>query len=99
MYPDLLQDGLQIHHVRELWLWTPEQPNYRLDISDTFEKKKAALRLHRSQILDWADGPGGYEAAHEAFFKMITERNAAAGEGTNFQFAEAFVRITLPPRL
>ena len=99
MYPDLLQEGLKVHHVKEVWLWTPEAPNYRLDISDTFERKKEALRLHRSQILDWADGPGGYDEAHDNFFKMITERNAAAAEGTSFKFAEAFVRIKLPPRL
>ncbi|OGO38981.1 MAG: hypothetical protein A2147_11730 [Chloroflexi bacterium RBG_16_57_8] len=98
-FPDLLQRGLLPHKVKEVLLWTPEQPNYRLDITGTYEIKVAALRAHRSQILDWVDGPGGYEEADRAFFKMIEERNKAAAEGTEHRFAEAFVRVQIPPRL
>jgi len=35
-YPDLLEEGLQPHKVREVLLWGTENPNYRLDITDTF---------------------------------------------------------------
>jgi len=98
-FPDLIREGLQPHKVREVLLWTPEQPNYRLDITATYETKKAALRAHRSQIVDWIEPPGGYEEAERAFFKMIDERNAAAAEGTEYKYAEAFVRVPIPPRL
>jgi LmbE family N-acetylglucosaminyl deacetylase len=98
-FPDLLAEGLLPHKVKEMLLWSPDQPNYRLDITDTYEKKKSALRAHKTQIIDWIDPPGGYEEADKNFFKMIDERNAAAAEGTAFKYAEAFVRVPIPPRL
>jgi LmbE family N-acetylglucosaminyl deacetylase len=98
-FPDLLDQGLLPHKVKEVFLWSPEQPNYRLDITATFDIKKAALRAHKTQIIDWIEPPGGYEEADKAFFKMIDERNVAAAEGTQFKYAEAFVRVSVPPRL
>lgn len=86
-YPDLLEEGLKLHRVQEVLLWTPEEPDYRLDISDTFETKMAALRCHRSQI------------ESDDFFTMITESNRAAARGTEFTYAEAFVRVKIPQRL
>jgi LmbE family N-acetylglucosaminyl deacetylase len=98
-FPDLLAEGLLPHKVKEMLLWSPDQPNYRLDITDTYEKKRAALRAHKTQIIDWIDPPGGYEEADKNFFKMIDERNTGAAEGTAFKYAEAFVRVPIPPRL
>ena len=99
LYPDLLQEGLQVHRVKEVLLWTPEQPNYRLDITNTYETKMAALRIHKSQIFDIATDMGGFEQGQQAFFKMQADRNMASAEGTEHKFAEAFVRIKVPPRL
>ncbi|MFC1932924.1 PIG-L deacetylase family protein [Chloroflexota bacterium] len=86
-YPDLLEQGLQLHKVKEVLLWTPEEPNYHLDISDTFETKMDALRCHKSQI------------TYPEFFQLIESRNMAAAQGTEFKFAEAFVRIEVLQRL
>jgi LmbE family N-acetylglucosaminyl deacetylase len=49
-YPDLLEEGLQPHKVTEILLWGAEEPNYRSDITDTFDIKLAALRCHKSQM-------------------------------------------------
>ena len=51
-YPDLIEQGLQPHKVKEVLLWASEEPNYRSDITDTFDVKIAALRCHKSQLGD-----------------------------------------------
>jgi len=85
--------------VKEVWLWNPEQPDYRVDISDTYDTKVAALRCHESQIQDWADDLGSWEEAEKGFFEMTENQFIAAAEGTEFKYAEPFARIKMPPRL
>lgn len=52
-YPDLLEEGLQPHKVKEVLLWASmEDINYRSDITDTFDIKMTALRCHKSQVED-----------------------------------------------
>ena len=51
-YPDLLQEGLEPHSVKEMLFFASEEPNYRLDITDTFDLKLAALACHKSQVRD-----------------------------------------------
>ena len=85
-YPDLLEQGLQPHRVREVLLWGSEEPNYRSDITDTFDIKIAALRCHKSQI---GNNPAsGMEERMKQRYKM-------AAEGEDYELAEAFHRIEL----
>ncbi|MFC1982454.1 PIG-L deacetylase family protein [Chloroflexota bacterium] len=50
-YPDLLEEGLQPHKVKEVFLWASQDDvNYCSDITDTFDVKMAALRCHKSQV-------------------------------------------------
>lgn len=49
-YPDLLEEGLQPHKVKEILLYGAEDPNYQLEITDTFQLKLDALRSHESQV-------------------------------------------------
>ena len=49
-YPDLLTEGLLPHKVREMLFWAAEEVNLRLDVTETFDLKLAALRCHKSQI-------------------------------------------------
>jgi len=51
-YPDLLKEGLEPHKVKEVLLWGTEEPNYRSNVTSTFDIKIAALRCHKSQIGD-----------------------------------------------
>jgi LmbE family N-acetylglucosaminyl deacetylase len=86
-YPDLLQEGLEPHKVREMLFWASEDINYRRDITATFDLKLAALRCHKSQFtaLPFADV--------EARLRQRC-RDMAAEEA--FELAEAFHRIETP---
>jgi LmbE family N-acetylglucosaminyl deacetylase len=54
-HPELLEEGLEPHSVRELWLMASPQPNRAVDITDTFGTKLAALRHHESQVAHEVD--------------------------------------------
>jgi LmbE family N-acetylglucosaminyl deacetylase len=82
-YPDLLEEGLAPHKVREVLLWASEDPNYRSDITDTFDMKVAALRCHESQI--------GRVPSPE-LEKWLRQRQEEMAEGEDFELAEAFHR-------
>ena len=94
-YPDLLKEGLRPHNVKEVLLWASEDPDYRSDITDTFDIKIAALRCHKSQIEN--NLPPDWEDQLRQWF-----RNMAEGE--DFEFAEAFHcaevqwRVSRPPK-
>jgi len=49
-FPDHLEEGLETHKVRELFLWGTNQSNLEIDISNFFEKKIDALKEHKSQF-------------------------------------------------
>ena len=89
-YRDLLAQGLQLHRVKEILLWAAAQPNIRYDISDTFDIKMKACRIHQSQI-----GPQG----NPDFDKRLVETAGTVGKTENFKYAEAFHRIEVPQRL
>lgn len=84
-YPELLEEGLQPHKVREMWFWASDDVNYRLNVTDTFDIKLAALGCHKSQV---GDIPPEMRERMRDFARM----NA---EGEDFELAEAFHRIEL----
>jgi LmbE family N-acetylglucosaminyl deacetylase len=88
-FPDLLAEGYQMHKTKEVWLWATQEPNFRYDISDTFDIKMKAFACHKTQQ--------GEPFAE--FLKMFTERAAAAAKGTDYKLAEAFHRIEALQRL
>ena len=49
-YPDLLDERLEPHKVKEVLFWAAEKPNHHIDISATFDRKLAALQCHASQV-------------------------------------------------
>jgi LmbE family N-acetylglucosaminyl deacetylase len=83
-YPELLDEGLQPHTVREVLLWASEDMNYRSDITDTFDIKVAALRCHKSQL--------GQHPSPEVE-KFLRQRHQTMAEGEDFELAEAFHRV------
>ena len=89
-YPDLLQEGLRPHNVKEVLLWASEDPNYRSDITDTFDIKIAALRCHKSQVDN--NLPPDWENDLRQWFKSMAE-------GEDFELAEAFHREEIRWRL
>jgi LmbE family N-acetylglucosaminyl deacetylase len=87
-YPDLQEEGLQLHKVQQVLLWSPQEPNYRCNIEDTIDIKLEAVRCHQSQIPDFE---------HEK--KMILDMATRGAQGTEFKYAEAFVRVEIPQQL
>jgi LmbE family N-acetylglucosaminyl deacetylase len=85
-YPDLLEKGLQPHKVKEVLLWGADEPNYRTDITDTFDIKIAALRCHKSQI---SDNPSA------GLKEWLRERHKMLAQGEDYELAEAFYRLEI----
>ena len=85
-YPDLLEEGLQPHKVKEVLLWGADEPNYRTDITDTFDIKIAALRCHKSQI---SDNPS------TELEGWLRERHKMLAKGEDYELAEAFYRLEI----
>jgi LmbE family N-acetylglucosaminyl deacetylase len=85
-YPDLLEEGLQPHKVKEVLLWATDDPNYCTDITDTFDIKMAALGCHKSQIGDKI--PPQME-------EWLRERARNMAGGQDYELAEAFHRAEI----
>ncbi|MBI4180787.1 MAG: PIG-L family deacetylase, partial [Chloroflexi bacterium] len=85
-YPDLLEEGLQPHKVKEVWLTGSEEPNCRSNITDTFDVKIAAIRCHNSQV--------GNRLSPE-FEERMRERAKMMAEGEDYELAEAFYRVEI----
>ena len=51
-FPELLEQNLQPHSVKEVWLSLPETANIFLDVTDQWDKKIDALSCHKSQVGD-----------------------------------------------
>ncbi len=84
-YPDLLEEGLQPHKVKEVLLWGSEEPNYHSDITNTIDLKIAALRCHKTQV----------NSSSPELVQRIRERAKMMAEGEGFEFAEAFHRVEI----
>lgn len=85
-YPDLIEEGLYPHKVREILFWASEDVNYRSDITKTFPMKLAALRCHKSQV--------GHIPPQE-LKKRLRQRHKKMAEGEDSQLAEAFHRVEI----
>ncbi len=55
-YPELAADGFEAHTVPEVWVTSAnDRADHYVDITDTFDRKIAALRAHASQTAHMAD--------------------------------------------
>lgn len=84
-YPDLLTEGYLPHKVKEVLTWGSEEPNYIVDITDTFDVKIAALCCHKSQV-------GNNFPDVTKWIKAMAGR---AARGKKFKLAESFHRIKI----
>jgi LmbE family N-acetylglucosaminyl deacetylase len=86
-FPEHARAGLTPHKVKELLFhsFVPENANFYVDVTNTFDQKIKALALHKSQVPDIA-----------ALRERIRERAEAAGRLAGCKYAEAFVRLHLP---
>lgn len=82
-HPELLHDeGLEPWTVSEVWVMGRQSPGRVVDVTDTFERKLAALRAHTSQTEHMADLEGTIRGWLSA--------NARAGGLPEGRLAEAF---------
>jgi LmbE family N-acetylglucosaminyl deacetylase len=85
-YPDLIDEGLQPHKVREMLFWASEDINFRSDITETFDLKVAALRCHDSQMQALeVPNPEGW----------LRQRCKDIAKDEDFELGEAFHRIEI----
>lgn len=87
-YPDLIEEGLMPHKVKEILFWGAEDNNLRLDITSTFDIKLKALFCHESQIKD---------TDQKRVEKWLRERCRDMARETDFALAEAFHQVITPP--
>lgn len=85
-YPDLLEQGLEAHKVREVWLSAATDPDQFVDAGALVEKKIEAILCHVSQF----EKPGLEEGAPG---KWIRDRMRQMGRQVGFEYAEAFKRL------
>jgi LmbE family N-acetylglucosaminyl deacetylase len=89
-FPELLADeGLADHIVGEMWLLGGPSPNHFSDVTDTYERKLAALQRHISQMTDPA---GGAPANLHARLRANAERAGLPED----RLAEAFQVVVVP---
>ena len=77
IFPELLSEGYEPHHVSELYLSFSPEPNLHIDISATLDRKIAALLCHRSQV--------GPEAE-----QWVRQWDAEVGKAHEIPYAEPF---------
>ena len=101
-FPALARSGLEAHRVRRLYLFWPNDPNVRVDVTATIDRKIAALAAHASQIHEpakleeriraWAAEEGGPigVAAGEALRLVVIDDDEDEGPSLDTeQAAEA----------
>ncbi len=50
IFPELLDEGLEPHHVNEVYLMMSDKPNIAIDVTAVWDKKIQSLLAHRSQV-------------------------------------------------
>jgi len=79
-FPEHLDEGLEPHNVKEIFIWGNDEPNFSVDITDVVENKIQALLRHTSQFGEGAE-----------FLKFVRER----WKDESGRYFERFRRITL----
>jgi LmbE family N-acetylglucosaminyl deacetylase len=82
-FPELLDEGLEPHVVRELWVAGTSAADHFIDISSTIDTKVEALLAHASQV-------------EEQVREWMPQRARQVGEPHGLEYAEGFKRIQIP---
>ncbi len=84
-HPELALEGWEAWTVPEMWLMAHPQANTWVDITDTLDRKVAALLCHESQMTE----PSAIEERMRAWAASM----AAAGGLAEGRLAEGFLRV------
>ena len=83
IFPELLDEGLEPHHVKSVFVHGASRPDTFIDIAETLETKIAALREHKSQMGTWDPAA------------MITGWAKETGRRRKLDAAESYRRMVL----
>jgi LmbE family N-acetylglucosaminyl deacetylase len=83
IFPELLDEGLDPHEVRQVYIHGAERADTWVDIGETLDLKLAALRAHKSQMGEWDPD------------EMITQWAREQGKRRKLPAAEAYRRMVL----
>jgi len=83
-FPELLEEGLEPHHVAEVYISGAAEPDTEVDITDSLQRKVTALREHHTQVSD----PDGLE-------ERLREWHRVEDENGQVRYVERFRRIVL----
>jgi LmbE family N-acetylglucosaminyl deacetylase len=81
-FPELLQEGLKPHKIREVYFSGAPTSNFAVDISAAMDQKVASLRAHTSQLAEHFD----------ELEKLLRTWSAEAGKKHGMEYAEEFHR-------
>ena len=79
-----LDRGVGPWKVAELFMWSTNEANQIVDISETLDRKVAALEQHRSQFRDFPETA-----------RWLRRRSEELGERAGYRAAEGFRRVML----
>jgi LmbE family N-acetylglucosaminyl deacetylase len=82
-YPEQITDDVRDHRVSDVYFFSTEHPNYWVDISETIDKKIAALRCHVSQL------------GERDMDTFIRARARTVGQDHRMLYAEAFKHLPM----
>jgi len=82
-FPEQLTETILKHRVRQIYLFSSDQPNHWVDISSVIDKKIEALHAHASQVSADIDD-------------NIRQRGRVAGVEHRYTYAEVFHHLALP---
>ncbi len=82
-YPEQISGNVRDHRVKDVYFFATDHPNYWVDITETIDKKIAALRCHVSQVGDRDMDP------------FIRARARTVGQDHRMLYAEAFKHLPM----
>jgi LmbE family N-acetylglucosaminyl deacetylase len=83
-FPEHREEGLDVHHVRAVFLSGTLEPNCWIDITETLERKIDALFCHASQLTHTGDW----------FREFLRQSAEEAGRAAGVRHAEGFRRLS-----
>jgi len=82
-FPELLEEGLEPHKVKEVWIMEHDEADQYVDVTDYIETSVAALQEHKSQVAE-ADAD-----------KYMRQWRGNIGKKVGMKYAESFKRFKL----
>ncbi len=79
-FPEQIDEGLEPHNVKEIYIWGSERANFTVDISDVVELKIQALLEHKTQFGEGSE-----------FLQFVRER----WRGEDGRYTERFRRVVM----